>query len=144
MKMKCNKCGRAMYLAEFISYPEAYLVKLLREHCVTFLIKVLQYYTMPLTRSSWDNHMAGLANSFDIKCPVCTNCSWDPVDEELELKQQKIDEEKKKAEETAIAQEKENAQKKKKKPKKPLKNDSIPKEKIVKQTIKKTDLEVNG
>ncbi len=79
-KMKCCKCEREMGLAEFLTYVEAYLLKLIAPAAITFIISAITHKFSNETRGIVDESMAGLANNFAITCPNCkaVDC-WYPA-----------------------------------------------------------------
>ena len=79
-KMKCSKCEREMGLAEFLTYVEAYFLKLIAPAAISFIISAISQKFSSTTRGIVDESMAGLANNFAITCPNCkaVDC-WYPA-----------------------------------------------------------------
>ena len=76
-----------MGLAEFLTYPEAYLMKLIAPSVVSFIVGAISYKLSTgtkgmidsETRGMIDNSMAGLAKNFSIACPNCGQINWYPA-----------------------------------------------------------------
>ena len=85
--IKCCNCDRAMGLAEFLTYPEAYLMKLIAPILVPYFVGLMaqKFSTQTKgvadgeTRGVIDNSMAGLAKNFSIACPNCGQINWYPA-----------------------------------------------------------------
>ncbi len=85
--IKCNNCGREMGLTEFLTYPEAYLMKLIIPLVVPFIVTAIANEIATRakasaggeTRGIIDNSMAGLAQNFSIACPNCGQIHWYPA-----------------------------------------------------------------
>ncbi len=88
--IKCNNCAREMDLAEFLTYPEAYLMKFIMPLVVPFIVTAIKNEILARTitaagsagveaRGFIDNSMAGLAHNFSIACPNCGQISWYPA-----------------------------------------------------------------
>lgn len=85
--IKCCNCDREMGLAEFLAYPEAYLMKLIAPVLVPFFVGLIaqklstQTKGVPDgdTRGFIDENMAGLAKNFSIACPNCGQINWYPT-----------------------------------------------------------------
>lgn len=69
-----------MELAEFLTYPEAYLLKLIAPTLVPIFISALALKISKITetRGFIDESMAGLAKNFSIECPNCGKIDWYP------------------------------------------------------------------
>ncbi|MFA6527039.1 MAG: hypothetical protein WCT20_01305 [Candidatus Babeliales bacterium] len=86
--MKCSNCGREMGLAEFLTYAEAYFLKLIIPATVPFLIAALANEISNKTKGAVvdgqtrgviDQSMSGLANNYSIACPHCKKIDWYPA-----------------------------------------------------------------
>lgn len=85
--IKCCNCDREMGLAEFLTYPEAYLTKLIAPVLVSYFIGLMtqklltqtKWITDGETRGFIDGNMAGLAKNFSIACPNCGKINWYPA-----------------------------------------------------------------
>ena len=85
--IKCCNCNREMGLTEFLTYPEAYLMKFIIPLVVPFIVTAIaneiSARTKALadgeTRGIIDNGMAGLAKNFSISCPNCGQINWYPA-----------------------------------------------------------------
>ena len=85
--IKCCNCDREMGLSEFLTYPEAYLTKLIAPVLVSYFVGLMaQKFSTPTkgvgdgeTRGVIDNSMAGLAKNFSIACPNCGKINWYPA-----------------------------------------------------------------
>ena len=81
-KMNCSECGREMGLAEFLTYAEAYFLKLIIPTAIPFIISAINHKLSNETnntRGVIDESMAGLANNFSIACPHCKQVDWYPA-----------------------------------------------------------------
>lgn len=83
MYMKCRNCGRLMDLWEFLTYAEAYFIKIISAASIPFLIAAIKDRLSTSTKDVLGSSMAGLANNFAIACPVCKKADepWDPLPE---------------------------------------------------------------
>ncbi len=80
MIMQCRKCKRTMDLWEFLTYIEAFFIKIISVAAVPFLIDAIKNKLS--TRGIIDSKMAGLANNFEIICPNCKKyVCWDSAAE---------------------------------------------------------------
>ena len=85
--IKCCNCDREMGLTEFLTYPEAYLMKLIIPLVVPFIVTAIANELAfrskapagGKTRGVIDNGMAGLAKNFSIACPNCGQINWYPA-----------------------------------------------------------------
>jgi len=85
--IKCCNCDREMGLTEFLTYPEAYLMKLIIPLVVPFIVTAIANELASRTNESVggatrgviDNGMAGLAKNFSISCPNCGKINWCPA-----------------------------------------------------------------
>jgi len=76
-----------MGLAEFLTYPEAYLLKLIAPTLVPIFIAALAQAISNKTTKTFDDRtrgfidesMAGLAKNFSIECPNCGEINWYPT-----------------------------------------------------------------
>lgn len=94
--IKCNNCGREMGLAEFLTYPEAYLLKLIAASLVPLFISALaQKIAIDAKENKHakkgliDESMAGLAKNFSIECPICGEINWYPLSQQAPKKNKK-------------------------------------------------------
>ena len=81
-KIICNKCDRVMGLVEFLTYVEAYFLKLIVPAAVSFIIGAIASKISKETNKSKgiiDESMSGLANNFSIECPHCKQIDWSPI-----------------------------------------------------------------
>lgn len=82
MRIKCNNCGREMYLGELIGYAEAYLLKAVAPIIVDFLLQTLKDSLLTPKKGFIDNQMASAATIFGVSCPKCKKIDcWDPAPE---------------------------------------------------------------
>ncbi|MCF7799991.1 hypothetical protein K9L05_03995 [Candidatus Babeliales bacterium] len=82
IKIVCNKCSREMGLVEFLTYVEAYFLKLIVPAAVSFIISAVANKLSKETSESRgiiDETMSGLANNFSIECPHCKQIDWSPI-----------------------------------------------------------------
>ncbi len=81
MIIQCRKCKRAMELWEFLTYVEAFFMKIIvSEAAVSFIMLAIKNQFSK--KGIIDSHMVGLANNFKIACPHCKkHVCWDSASE---------------------------------------------------------------
>lgn len=80
MMMQCRKCKRTMDLWEFLTYVEAFFMKIISAAAVPFIMTAIKNQFS--RKGIIDSHMAGLANNFEIVCPNCKKyICWDSAAE---------------------------------------------------------------
>lgn len=100
MKIRCSKCGREMFLTEFLTYPAAFLVKIFKDVVVQFIVEALKEKLSNPKRGIIDDSMSGLANNFSMACPKCGQIGlWEPAGE-APKKEAAVKESSKKAEQS--------------------------------------------
>lgn len=93
MKIKCHNCQREMSVAEFMTYPGAYLLKLLEKPLADFFVRTVEHYLLTPKKGVVEDCMSGLANNyFKIECPQCKEIgSWMPAPDDINLPDEKQD-----------------------------------------------------